>query len=279
MSSGAHDTQLAEVVDTAGGSAAKSKRKKTFCFLPSSDVLLLKEALKHTPWAAEHGDTQAAWYRVAIGLRGALPMCTADGKACRRRFSTLLDAFRREELQSLRASGTAEDYEEREQLLTGIISLKKVDKTEKEKRDAELHEAASAEVVRDATAGLRRPRSSDSSSESPSPSAPKRSKQTSTEMIADYLQAKEAARSNRREERQKQLHLEARRLDLEVQRLQQDRERGERFMEMMSAQMSMMAKLSPKENNKTQRLKFFLLMQPLAMEICIYTRRCNLKKL
>ncbi|GMF12415.1 unnamed protein product [Phytophthora lilii] len=100
-----------------------SKRTKAFRFLPSSDIMLLKEPLKHRPWAASHGETQAAWTSVATGLKAALISCTADGKACRRRFNALLEVFRRNELDSLRASGSAEDYEEREQLLTDCMTL------------------------------------------------------------------------------------------------------------------------------------------------------------
>ncbi|KAF1787951.1 hypothetical protein GQ600_20780 [Phytophthora cactorum] len=59
--------------------------------------------VKHTPWAAGHGETLAASDRVASGVKGVLSTCTADGKACRRRFAALLDAFRREEMESLRA--------------------------------------------------------------------------------------------------------------------------------------------------------------------------------
>ncbi|ETO82409.1 hypothetical protein F444_03447 [Phytophthora nicotianae P1976] len=105
-----------EPTEVCSRSDTQSKRKKAFLFVPSSDILLLKEAVKHRPWAA------------------------ADGKACRRRFNALLDVFRRDDLESLRASGTAEDFEEREQLLTDCMALvdeclqAKADKTEKEKK-------------------------------------------------------------------------------------------------------------------------------------------------
>ncbi|ETI33973.1 hypothetical protein L915_18835 [Phytophthora nicotianae] len=87
-----------------------------FRFLSSSDVFLLKEVAAHTPWAAAHGETNTAWTNVANGLKNAMSASTADGKACRRRFTALLDTFRRVEMESLRASGTAEEYREREQL-------------------------------------------------------------------------------------------------------------------------------------------------------------------
>ncbi|EEY57461.1 uncharacterized protein PITG_00010 [Phytophthora infestans T30-4] len=110
----------------AADDSAQKKRKKAFRFLPSSDVILLKEVIKHTPWAAGHGKTEAAWGKVASGIKAALPLCTADGKACRRRFYTLMEVFKREELESLRASGTTEDYEEREQLLTDCFELQTI---------------------------------------------------------------------------------------------------------------------------------------------------------
>ncbi|ETL27789.1 hypothetical protein L916_18730 [Phytophthora nicotianae] len=84
-----------------------------FRFLSSSDVFLLKEVAAHT---AAHGETNTAWTNVANGLKNAMSASTADGKACRRRFTALLDTFRRVEMESLRASGTAEEYREREQL-------------------------------------------------------------------------------------------------------------------------------------------------------------------
>ncbi|KAF4042642.1 hypothetical protein GN244_ATG04948 [Phytophthora infestans] len=96
--SDAHATDHAECTETIGG---KSKRKKVFRFLPSSDILLLKEIVKYTPWAAGHGETLTAWDHVASGVKEVLSTCTSDGKACHRRFNALLDAFRRDEMESL----------------------------------------------------------------------------------------------------------------------------------------------------------------------------------
>ncbi|KAG2789677.1 hypothetical protein JG687_00016550 [Phytophthora cactorum] len=81
--SDAHATDHAE---TAGSSGGKAKQKKAVRFLPSSDILLLKEMVKHTPWAAGHGETLAAWDQVASGVKGVLSTCTADG-TYRRRFA------------------------------------------------------------------------------------------------------------------------------------------------------------------------------------------------
>ncbi|ETN16138.1 hypothetical protein PPTG_06351 [Phytophthora nicotianae INRA-310] len=198
-----------------------------------------------------HGKTPVAWEKVASGINAALPACTADGKVCRRPFGALHDAFRREEKESLRASGTSEEYTEREQLLTDRTELEKADKTEKEKRDAEAREAATAEVVRDALVGLRRTRSSSPEYEQQTTTPPsKRSKQSHTERSSDYLEGKAAERKARVEGRQQQHALEERCLDIEERRLnherernKQERDRNDKFMAMMSSKMHMMAKL------------------------------------
>ncbi|ETN14304.1 hypothetical protein PPTG_07932 [Phytophthora nicotianae INRA-310] len=238
----------------AGATDTQSKRKKAFRFVPSSDILLLKEAVKHRPWAAGHGETQVSWSSVAIGLKTALPSCTADGKACRRRFNALLDVFRRDELESLRASGTAEDFEEREQLLTDCMALvdeclqAKADKTEKEKKEAERRDRASADVVQSAMEGIRRSRSKSPEDDVSTPSSSKKKKRSSTEALVEFLDAKAETRSTREKQKERQLHLEERRLALEEQRLQQDREKTDKLMEMMASQMGLMSKLIEKIN-------------------------------
>ncbi|KAI9982484.1 hypothetical protein PInf_008439 [Phytophthora infestans] len=195
--------------------------------------MLLKKTLKHRPWAASHGETLAAWSSVATGLKAALTSCTADGKACRRRFNTLLEVFRRDELESLRASGSAEDYEEREQLLTDYMTLYnehaqvKADKTEKEKRDAER-------------------RSSENELSTPPPN--KKKKKSSTEALVVFVDNKAEARISREKQKEQQLDLQERRLALEEQRLQQDRDKLDKLMGMMASQMGLMSKLIEKMN-------------------------------
>ncbi|ETN04913.1 hypothetical protein F441_14172 [Phytophthora nicotianae CJ01A1] len=130
-----------EGVSTLQNAHLKPTRKKAFRFLPSSDVLLLKEVTAHTPWAAAHGETNTAWTTVANELKNAISASTADDKACRRRFTALLDTFRREEMKSLRVSGTAEEYREREQLLTDCLELEKANKKKRKQRDAKLRPA------------------------------------------------------------------------------------------------------------------------------------------
>ncbi|KAG3142027.1 hypothetical protein PI126_g15238 [Phytophthora idaei] len=122
------DAEGSDAAQDGPGRQQKPKRKKAFRFLPSGDVFLLKEVAVHTPWAAAHGETNMTWTNVANGLKKATPSSMADSKACRRRFTVPLDTFRREEMESLRASGTAEEYSEREQLLMGCLELEKTEK-------------------------------------------------------------------------------------------------------------------------------------------------------
>ncbi|KAG6961440.1 hypothetical protein JG688_00009085 [Phytophthora aleatoria] len=214
------DDEGSDAAQDGPGRQQKPKRKKAFRFLPSSDVFLLKEVAVHTPWAAAHGETNMTWTNVA----------NADSKACRRRFTVLLDTFRREEMESLRASGTAEEYREREQLLMGCLELVMYRRKQKEKKEAARREAASNQVVRDAMIGMRT----------------KTPKRTSTEAIIEYLESKDEGQPSRDKQRQRHIDLQERRLALDEQSLQQDREKTNSLVAMMAAQMGILAKLAEK---------------------------------
>ncbi|KAF4027838.1 hypothetical protein GN244_ATG20519 [Phytophthora infestans] len=230
------DVASTDTADGAPGDAAddsaQKKRKKAFRFLPSSDVILLKEVIKHTPWAAGHGKTEAAWDKVASGMKAALPLCSADGKACRRRFYTLMEVFKREELESLRASeGHAQQ---------------KTDKTEKEKRDAELREAASADIVRCAMQGMRNKRALSSDTELATPPSTKKKKRSSTDALLGFFEDRASSCNNRHSLKERQLQIDERRLALEEQRQQQDKDKTDIMLAMTSSQMGLMVQLIEK---------------------------------
>ncbi|DBA00690.1 TPA: hypothetical protein N0F65_003619 [Lagenidium giganteum] len=109
----------------ASASAQAPARKKGFRFKPSHDVILVKEVMRLSPWSVKHGQTTQVWHATSVAVSEALHVIGAitdvlDGGACKRRFDTLLEAFRKAELVSLRTSGSEEAYAEREQLLTDI---------------------------------------------------------------------------------------------------------------------------------------------------------------
>ncbi|KAI9988793.1 hypothetical protein PInf_022377 [Phytophthora infestans] len=217
------DVANTDTADGAPGDAAddsaQKKRKKAFRFLPSSDVILLKEVIKHTPWAAGHGKTEAAWDKVASGMKAALPLCSADGKACRRRFYTLMEVFKREELESLRASGTTEDYEEREQLLTDF---------------------------RCAMQGMRNKRALSSDTELATPPSTKKKKRSSTDALLGFFEDRASSCNNRHSLKERQLQIDERRHALEEQRQQQDKDKTDIMLAMTSSQMGLMVQLIEK---------------------------------
>ncbi|ETW02808.1 hypothetical protein H310_05293 [Aphanomyces invadans] len=97
-----------------------AKRKAAFRFKSASDVDLLKEVIHIQPYDAPYGAVKSRWDEVAANMC----MTYGDGLtsvSCRKRFDDLLDAFKRNTISSLRASGTEEEYNEREQLLQDIV--------------------------------------------------------------------------------------------------------------------------------------------------------------
>lgn len=128
------------------------RKKKAFRFKPKHDIVLLNTIKQFMPWAAVHGYVREVWASAAdafsLSMREKftkLDQCFGeDGNkdfasisalsgigavfhvnhiACKRRFDTLLDAHRRRDLDSLRASGSEEECCEREQLLLDIDRL------------------------------------------------------------------------------------------------------------------------------------------------------------
>ncbi|ETI40962.1 hypothetical protein F443_13759 [Phytophthora nicotianae P1569] len=188
-------------------------------------------------------------------MKVALPLCTVDGKVCRRRFYTLMDVFKREELESLRASGAAEDYEEREQLLTDCFELterhaqQKADKTEK-KRDAERREAASADIVRSAMEGMRNKRALSSDTDLATPPSTKKKKRSGTDALLGFLEDRASSRNNRDSLKERQLQVEERRLMLEEHRPQQNKDKTDRMLAIMPSEMGLMAQLIERYPNK-----------------------------
>nr|CCA14346.1 AlNc14C3G453 [Albugo laibachii Nc14] len=128
------------------------RKKKAFRFKPKHDIVLLNTIKQFMPWAAVHGYVREVWASAAdafslsmrekftnldeyFGEEGNNEISPANGLigsgstfhvnhiACKRRFDTLIDAHRRGDLESLRASGSEEECCEREQLLMDIDRL------------------------------------------------------------------------------------------------------------------------------------------------------------
>jgi hypothetical protein len=99
------------------------KRAKAFRFTTATDIALLREVMDHRPWASSHGDMAKTWENVAAAFKRGVPWSTNDGRACKRRYLALAEAFGTSKLQKLRNSGTPEMNAEREQLLARCHAL------------------------------------------------------------------------------------------------------------------------------------------------------------
>ncbi|KAJ3276927.1 hypothetical protein HDU76_010497, partial [Blyttiomyces sp. JEL0837] len=130
-----------------------------------------KKVLNIKPYQVKHGDITKAWTDVTerfLEALAAINITTDTHKLPKKktvsdRFNHLMDQFNEDEMESLRASGMEEEYEEREQLLTDIkeeasfiscflvqmdmVATVKQEKSEKEKREAEKREVAGRAIV------------------------------------------------------------------------------------------------------------------------------------
>lgn len=93
------------------------KRAKAFRFTSATDIALLREVIDHKPWASSHGDMAKTWDTVAAAFKRIVPWSTNDGRACKRRYLSLAEAYGTEKLQKLRGSGTPAMNTQREKIL------------------------------------------------------------------------------------------------------------------------------------------------------------------
>ncbi|KAG9407141.1 hypothetical protein AC1031_001837 [Aphanomyces cochlioides] len=100
----------------------ENKRKHAFRFKAASDIDLLKEVIHIQPFDAHFGQTKSRWDEVGNHMMEIYgDKVTVVG--CRKRFDNLIHAFKQDAVKSLRASGTEEEYNERDQLLQDISDL------------------------------------------------------------------------------------------------------------------------------------------------------------
>ncbi|KAI9357325.1 hypothetical protein DFJ73DRAFT_958055 [Zopfochytrium polystomum] len=114
-------------------------KQAAFRFSPTEDIALLKEVVRLQRFNAKHGKTKESWAEVASGVAQTLKnhphRNRPDGLACQRRYGKLSDAFSKNTMAALHASGTDEEYKERDQLLQDLSD------PEKEAEEAKRNEA------------------------------------------------------------------------------------------------------------------------------------------
>ncbi|KAG9415752.1 hypothetical protein AC1031_000130 [Aphanomyces cochlioides] len=99
------------------------KRKDVFRFKAATDVDVLREVMRIQPFSADYGQTGRRWDELSRCMCEIHGDGSVNSYSCRRRFEDLLQNFKKDNMASLRASGTEEEYTERDQLLQDIVDM------------------------------------------------------------------------------------------------------------------------------------------------------------
>ncbi|KAG9400024.1 hypothetical protein AC1031_010945 [Aphanomyces cochlioides] len=241
------------------------QRKTVFRFKTVSDIHLLEEIIHVQPFAADFGKNAERWEDVAARMCKIYGEHTILAATCRTRFNDLISNFKRDTITSLRASGTDEEYEKREQLLQDIVEM--VDVVATRKNEAKFDKYAKIKkrelerksIRNEALISMKRKQNAtedesgqdDSSSEESIPQKVARTSRrlsTSETALQNYVEImREANRLNERklemkhEERQQQLELEKSRWALE-------QEERRKLIDLMSNTMQLVAECMQKFN-------------------------------
>jgi hypothetical protein len=147
---GRHDGTLphkvcARIISILRGSFlfAEPAQKKKFHFFPRHDIALLRQAVADRPFLAPHGRANEAWATMAQKLRNVGLL--AETRSVRERFTFLVGKYKKDELMSLRKSGTDEGYGEREMLLGEVGEL--LNEADEKRKDAQQKKVVNTVLV------------------------------------------------------------------------------------------------------------------------------------
>ncbi|KAJ3007049.1 hypothetical protein HKX48_009333, partial [Thoreauomyces humboldtii] len=232
-------------IDPPTGPTITSKsitgRKQRPHLLPRHDVYLLRETVSIFPFGERLKERARFWAKVVENANATLEQDVFDVKRARERITLLVGKMREQEMVSMRQSGTSEEYEERDILLTDLINmiddievLKNGDKekTEKDEADGEYLRNQAMVGLRDRSISRGRSRarkaedllgSSDEEDEQANRMSKSHGRKRGRDAeLLDYLE-REAEEKQRAKERQ--LELEAQRLALDERRLLEESRR------------------------------------------------------
>lgn len=199
-----------------------------FNFRPEHDLLLLEETIKVKPFAQPHGKTKEAWLAIARTLNSLeSPKFNIDPtRAYKRIYETLLPKFQAQEMESLKASGTEEEYTRRDQLLQELVDLIESHKelkaqAAKTKADTGAKAVTLEHALRKVAEERRREKSGDimeddephSASPSPDPEHAFKKRRRSPDLLHDFLET-------RKEAHQTELELARQKLDIQKKQLE-----------------------------------------------------------
>ena len=213
--------------------------KKPARFTPKFDIALLKEVVAQNPFAQKN--SKAKWIQIVAKINTLLLETRNDivftERGCKDRLKILVNAFKKETLASLKASGTVEEYTERDQLLTEVIELieeKENTLKEMERKEQEKEEQG-VDIRRISMVKLSKKRGNFSEADSDGVSPPQQKRKVVQSYI-EYMREKDEAD---RKQKEAELALKREKLQLEMKREEQ-REHRENLM------LDLLAKLSEK---------------------------------
>jgi hypothetical protein len=110
-----------------------TSRKRQHRWNPSRHIFLLRAVILRSPFSAPYKTKSATWNSVAQDYNAAVKEPNAiNGRKAKEKFDILLSTFRRDEVESLRKSGTNEEYTELNTLLEELDELEHDAKVEDE---------------------------------------------------------------------------------------------------------------------------------------------------
>ncbi|ETV99807.1 hypothetical protein H310_07849 [Aphanomyces invadans] len=187
-----------------------AKKKPAHRFTLQQDVDLIKEVISVSPHDAPYGQLSTRWAEVGQNMQ-AIYASNLTASGCQKRCDELLVAFHKDNIASLRASGTEENYNEREQLLQDLSDMidsiadkKRTFKEEKgkkeDKRETDGHMIREATMVA-MSRGTADTEVESSDTEGSSSTSAKRVKRSSvkgaTNAIAAFMESANKCKSNK----------------------------------------------------------------------------------
>ncbi|XP_064649914.1 uncharacterized protein LOC135501627 [Lineus longissimus] len=141
--------------------AETPQQRKLFMFNMKKDIIMLKEIVAINPFDPDGGSWREVLvhYNNALKQYGLLSSCPSE-RTLTDRVTMLINKFNRDELTSLRASGTAEEVNERGELIREVKALKQeaeelvTKKKEDKKRKGKEEEETAKEIRKRAMEGL-----------------------------------------------------------------------------------------------------------------------------
>lgn len=116
-----------------------------FHFASHHDILLLKQIISDPPFLGSHGTTEKKWESCCAELRRS--GIDIEPRTARDRFMLLMKKFKHDEIESLKKSGTNEEFTEKTSLLGDLAMLMREKELAKDKNKQEIKEKEKAQQI------------------------------------------------------------------------------------------------------------------------------------